>query len=874
MNIRIESWLQRRPEAKSGSSRRAPVLILALGFACLAGQAASFTAPSKTASSVSRTSDATALRISDSSGAPPVSAKTSAVTLPLSFEPNRGQADSRTRFLSRGGNYVLSLEPGAMVVTLSPPATAVQTVRPASIAREPRRADLRMRFVGANPSAQIEGVDRLPGNSNYFIGKDPALWRTDIPNYAKVLYREIYPGIDMVFYETSRRIEYDFVVRPGSDPNIIKLAFEGQDDLEITGDGDLLVTLNGMQVRQHRPTIYQLVDGSHRNVVGRWVHNGRHEVGFELQSYDRTQAVWIDPVLSFGTYIGGTGGEGAWSIAIDNSGNTYVAGATASINYPVAAAAQGNYAGGRDGFVGKLNADGTQLLYSTYLGGSLFEKANSLAVDAAGNAYVTGETWSADFPVTGALQGLIRGEQDAFVVKLNASGSALLYSTFLGGNDYDKAESVAVDAAGNAFVMGETWSSDFPTANAYQATNRGNCDVFVAKLNSAGNALVYSTYVGGSGNDNAPSRESASYFIGGGMAVDASGNAFVAGNTMSTDFPLVQPRRAVFGGGTHDAYVFKLNAAGTALLYSTYLGGNAFDAARAVAVDRFGSAYVTGLTSSSDFPTTLQVLQAAYKGGDSDGFVTKIGPDGLSIAYSTFLGGSDFDQGRGIAVDEGLNAFITGATLSLNFPMKRPLQSTLRGQYDAFVVKLNPPGAKLVYSTFLGGTLTENYLYVGDVKVDSAGAAYVSGATASLDFPTLNPIQSSFAGGDDDVFVVKLSDAQPSMTITMTAARYVIGDTIIANLRLRNPRSAPTAVRLKLWLKIPTVGDFVLLQGGLDGSFSSILPPNFDQALGPLVLPQVTSSSPPSGTWQFNASVTDPATGDLLNEYSTSFVVR
>ena len=843
---------------------RTPVLILALGFAGLAGHAASFPTLSKTAPSMSRKSAATV-------DVPPVQANTSAVTLPLSFEPNRGQADSRTRFLSRGGNYVLSLEPTAMVVTLSSPA-AVRTGRLASIAPEPRSADLRIRFVGADPAAQIEGVDQLPGKSNYFIGNDPALWRTDIPNYAKVIYRDIYPGIDMVFYEKSRRLEYDFVVRPGSDPNIIKLAFEGQDELEITGDGDLLVTLEGMQVRQHRPTIYQLVDGSPRNVAGRWVHNGRHEVGFELGSYDRTRAVWIDPVLTFGTYIGGMGGEGAWSIAIDNSGNTYVAGATASVNYPVAAAAQSIYGGARDGLVAKLNADGTQLLYSTYLGGSRFEKANSLAVDAAGNAYVAGETWSANFPVIGALQGALRGEQDAFVVKLNASGSALIYSSFLGGSDYDKAESVAVDAAGNAFVMGETWSSDFPTANAYQATNRGNSDVFVAKLNSGGNALVYSTYVGGSGHDNAPSRESAAYFIGGGMAIDASGNAFVAGNTMSNDFPLLRPVRASFGGGTHDAYVFKLNAAGTVLVYSTYLGGSAFDAARAVAVDRFGSAYVTGLTSSSNFPTTLQTLQAAYRGGESDGFVTKLGPDGALIVYSTFLGGNNFDQGRGIAVDEGLNAFITGATLSANFPMQRPLQSLLRGEYDAFVVKLNPPGAKLVYSTFLGGTRTENYLYVGDVKVDSAGAAYVSGATASLDFPTVNPFQTTFAGGDDDVFVVKLSDVQPSMTITMTAARYGIGDTWTARPRLRNPRSAPAAVHVKLWLKMPNGGEFVLMEAGGDGSLT--LPPGFDQTLGPLVLGTVTSSWPPSGTWEFNGSVTDPSTGDLLNQYSTSFVIR
>jgi hypothetical protein len=358
------------------------------------------------------------------------------------------------------------------------------------------------------------------------------------------------------------------------------------------------------------------------------------------------------------------------------------------------------------------------------------------------------------------------------------------------------------------------------------------------------------------------------------MAIDAAGNAFVAGNTMSADFPLVRPRRATFGGGTHDAYVFKLNAAGTALLYSTYLGGNAFDAARAVTVDRFGSAYVTGLTSSRDFPTTLQALQATYKGGDSDGFVTKLGPDGTAIVYSTFLGGNDFDQGRGIAVDGGLNAFVTGTTISANFLTRRPYQSLLRGEYDAFVVKLNPSGTKVAYSTFLGGTRTENYLYVGDVKVDATGAAYVTGATASLDFPTLNPIQPSNGGGDDDVFVVKLSDVQPSMTITMTAAQYAIGDTVTASLRLRNPRSAATAVRLKLWLRVPNVGEYVLLQGGLDGSFSSVLPPSFDQTLGPLVLGAVTSNSPPSGTWEFNASVTDPATGDLLDEYSTSFVIR
>jgi hypothetical protein len=394
----------------------------------------------------------------------------------------------------------------------------------------------------------------------------------------------------------------------------------------------------------------------------------------------------------------------------------------------------------------KLNAAGNALVYSTYLGGSADDGGNGIAVDGAGNAYVTGTTVSTDFPTANPLQATCAGISDAFVTKLNAAGNALVYSTYLGGSRYDVGNGIAVDGAGNAYVTGFTDSTNFPTANALQATFGGGVngeDAFVAKLNATGHALVYSTYLGGSDDE------------GNGIAVDGSGNAYITGRTLLSTFPTANSLQATFGGGFADAFVSKLNAAGNALVYSTFLGGSGDEAGKGIAVDGAGNAYVTGFTSSTDFPTT-NPLQATSGGGvyGEDAFVAKLNATGNALVYSTYLGGSGDDFGDGIAVDGAGNAYVTGSTDSTDFPTANPLQATCAGVSDAFVTKLNAAGNALVYSTYLGGSDGDG----GDgIAVDGAGNAYVTGFTSSTDFPTANPLQATYAGVSD-VFVTKVPD--------------------------------------------------------------------------------------------------------------------
>jgi hypothetical protein len=459
----------------------------------------------------------------------------------------------------------------------------------------------------------------------------------------------------------------------------------------------------------------------------------------------------IDPTLVYSTYLGGSGGEQALDIALDSAGNAYIAGFTNSTNFPTANAVQSANASFQDAFVSKINAAGTALVYSTYLGGNGNEQARGVAADSAGNAYVTGFTNSTNFPTANAFDATIGSNgDDAFVTKLNAAGSALVYSTYLGGSDSAEfGEDITVDSAGSAYVTGSTFSIDFPTVNPIQAANGGgSTDAFVSKFNAAGSALVYSTYLGGGGNE-----------IGEGLTVDSAGNAYVTGDTASTNFPTANPVQAA-SGGDQDAFVIKINAAGSALVYSTYLGGSAQDDGESIAVDSAGNAYVTGNTFSTNFPTA-NALQPVHGGGViQDAFVTKLNAAGNAFVYSTYLGGTGGEIGFGIAVDSAGNAYVAGGTGSLSsFPTANSLQCPSGGSQDAFLTKINAAGNAFVFSTYLGGAGTEN---ARGVALDSAGNAYIAGFTRSSNFPTVGAIQSAF-GGDasifGDAFVTKISDA-------------------------------------------------------------------------------------------------------------------
>ena len=556
--------------------------------------------------------------------------------LPLSFEANQGQTDPEVKFLSRGSGYTLFLTSNEAVLALR---KASQRPRNPNSKMEspylsPATALLRMRLAGASAEPRVLGLEELPGRSNYFIGNDPKNWRTDVATYAKVRYEDIYPGVDLVYYGNQGQLEYDFMVAPGADPRAIRLRFVeatrrvaqngrgGLRSLRIDPQGDLVLRIDGGQIRFHKPVVYQTTPdlgprtpGSRHVVDGRYVLRGEREVGFKVAAYDPKRPLIIDPTMSYSTYLGGSGQDIGRGIAVDANGSAYVTGFTTSSDFPKTDVS--SLKGYFNVFVAKLNAAGTKLVYSTYLGGSVYDFAGGTAVDSSGNAYVTGTTYSTDFPTTAnAFQGSTNASRvpDAFVTKLNASG-ALLYSTYLGGSLGEDGRAIAVDASGNPFVTGITISGDFPTANAFQSANRGGDDVFVTKLNASGSGLVYSTYLGGSGEDD-----------GVGIAVDSSGNAYVTGDSSSSNFPTKNLIQAAYGGGWTDLFVTKLNAAGSALIYSSYLGGSDQDFGRAIAVDSSGSAYLIGYTASTNFPTApiANPLQAANAGGGFDAFVVKV----------------------------------------------------------------------------------------------------------------------------------------------------------------------------------------------------------------------------------------------------------
>jgi uncharacterized repeat protein (TIGR01451 family) len=681
------------------------------------------------------------------SGPLPPEAKQRAIAsyakLPLHFEANQGQADEQVKFLARGSGYGLFLTSTESVLVLRKPEAAR-----AGEASCPRGV-LRLKLLGVNPLAAIEGREELPGKSHYFIGNDPKKWRTDVPQYARVNYRDVYPGVSLTYYGNQGQIEYDFVVSPGGDPKQIRLGIEGADEVRVDAEGNLVMSLPGGEVVEKAPVVYQEVDRTRKVVEGRFVLRGRGEVGFDVGRYEADRPLVLDPILVYSTYLGGSGADYGNGIAVDASGNVYVTGSTNSTDFPTANPLQSQCGsceiGGGDAFVVKLNASGSALVYSTYLGGNSSDQANGIAVDASGNAYVVGYTQSSDFPTANPLQAF-GGEQDAFVAKLNAAGSALVYSTYLGGNIWESGLGIAVDASGNAYVTGSTASTNFPTVNPLQseciACHYGG-DAFVAKLNAAGSALVYSTYLGG-----------ISLSEGRGIAVDASGNAYVT------------------GVGEGDAFVAKLNAAGSALVYFTYLGGSDSDTGQGIAVDASGNAYVTGHTYSTNFPT-VNPLQAAHGGDFSDAFVAKLNAAGSALVYSTYQGGNAPDEGSGIAVDASGSAYVTGSTASTNFPTANPLQATIGGVYDAFVAKLNTAGSALVYSTYLGGN---GFEHASGIAVDASGNAYVVGHTQSSDFPTANPLQASSNGGFWDVFVARISvSSSVDLFVTKTDGQATVG---------------------------------------------------------------------------------------------------
>jgi Beta-propeller repeat len=681
--------------------------------------------------------------------------------LPMGFEQNQGQIASKVQFVSRGGGAILFLTSNGAVLALNRRLSKDEqhgaNLR-TTTQQSATTSVVRLTFAGATPGAQAGGLEPLPGKSNYFIGNDPAQWRTNVPSYAKVRYSDLYPGVDLVYYANHGQLEYDLVVAPGASPRSIRLSLQGADRFEIGANGDLVLHTAGGEVLQRRPVAYQETRNGRRRVEARYVPIGEREVRIAVGSYNEGEPLILDPVLDWSTYLGGNGNDEGHGITIDGDGNVYVTGRMNSITFPVINSVPGSIqpanAGGDDAFVTKINAAGTAILYSTFLGGSGDDWGNGIAVDSAGNAYVTGQTTSTAFPRVsgGSIQSSSGGGQDAFVTKINPSGTAILYSTFLGGTDDDGGFGIAVDDAGDAYVTGYTSSATFPgiSGSSIQSVNRGGFgDAFVTKINPVGTAILYSTFLGG-----------AHFDAGQGIAVDGAGNAYVTGVTRSTTFPGVGGGsiQSTAGGG-QDAFVTKINAVGTALLYSTFLGGSGDDHGFGIAVDGVGNAYVTGQTGSSRFPgTSSSAIQPQYGGDPADAFVAKINSAGNAIVYATYLGGSSEDVGYAIAVDAAGNAYVVGTTNSSDFPVTSgiAIQPVFGGSNaNAFVTKIATTGNAMAFSTYLGGS--GGVVGLG-IAVDGAGSAYVTGLTTFPNFPgaSSSAIQPVFGGGDRDAFVVKL----------------------------------------------------------------------------------------------------------------------
>jgi len=662
--------------------------------------------------------------------------------LPVAFEPNAGQTDPSVRFLLRTQLGTFFFTPSEVVLAPSQAA--------------PGDIPLRMRFLDANPNPRIRGSVPRSATVNYLIGSDPERWHTGLSTHSEIRYEDLYPGVALAYSADGRPLKGTYTIAPGTDPQRIRWRYE-DGEASVDEAGRLQVRMgSGATLTEEAPIAWQEVDGRRAPVSARYSISADGSVGFAVGDYDRRWPLTIDPVIEYSTYLGGSIFDIAWSIAVDAGGHAYIAGYAASSNFPTVDPYQAGPGGQGDAFVAKFDPDGTPV-YSTYLGGSYLDYATGIAADAQGNAYVTGTTGSVNFPTKMAFQPAYAGSWDAFVTKLNADGSALVYSTYLGGSNqenYINAGSpgaIAVDGAGNAYVTGNTQSANFPTAQPFQPKLNGTVDAFVSKLSASGTTLVYSTFLGGERAE-----------TGWAVAVDYRGQAIVTGDTTSFAFPTAnafQPQCAPSFAQCWDAFVTRLSASGTALVYSTYLGGNDqeyIDRGMGIAVDGEGTAYVTGMTGSPNFPLR-NAYQAAY-GGQIDAFVARFGRRGKLLS-STFFGGSNSDVGYGVtvgvppaqpgSVPGGVH--VSGLTLSQDFPVADPIQGVLGGFEDPFVAKFTPSVNGLVYSTYLGGTDgREEYGSTG-IGLDAQGNVYMTGGSEATDYPTVNPYQPSPHGSYDVV---------------------------------------------------------------------------------------------------------------------------
>lgn len=734
----------------------------------------------------------------------------------LAFEKNEGQTDPSVRYLARAGGYSLYLTATKAVWVQNPR----QPSRPHPFGKKKNLIEkagvLWMELAGADPQCRCEGQESLPGTSNYFTGPS-SQWKTGIPQFAKVQFQNVYPGIDLVYYGAGENLEYDFIVHPRADPGQIRLKFEGGTHLWLEDSGNLSVEVGAGQVRLRLPSVYQPGLFGRQALAGRFVRRG-NEVGFQVGAYDTNRPLVIDPTLTvdYSTYLGG--GPAGFNhefqdMTVDPAGNAYLIESYSS-GFPTTPGVYKPTTSAYNVLIVKLNPTGTGVVYSTYLGGSTGDSGFAIAADSSGNAYVTGRAYSADFPVTpGAVQTVLGSSSgNAFVSKLNPSGTALLYSTFLGGSGFDLGNAIAVDPSGDAFVTGSTTSPNFPvTPGAFQtALPPGSEVAFVARLNPGATALVYSTYLGGASLTDAY-----------GIALDSSDNAYVTGYTNSPAFPVTPGAFQGSLAGPYNTFVTKLNPSGTALGYSTYLGGTAQDYGFAIAVDPAGDAYVTGLSLSTDFPVTPGAYQTAPGGA----FITEFNPTGTALVFSTFFGTPLGIRAYSIALDSAGEVFVSGSANSGGIPVTPgALQSTLAASSSAaFFTIFNPTGSALVYSTYWASNGPEDD--GAKMALDGAGGIYLAGSTYSTSLQTTaGAYQTSLSSAGEDMWASKFDYITPTPLVTPTATE--------------SPTSSPTST--------PTVTP--TLTPTSTPSFTPTPSATFTLTSTPTTTPSVTPTATPSLT--------------------------
>jgi uncharacterized repeat protein (TIGR01451 family) len=687
--------------------------------------------------------------------------------LPLTFEPNLGQTGAEVRYLSRGPGYNLFLTPSEIVLSLSRPVESSRTGKGRAGRRqmmsEVRRSTVRLKIVGAAPDPLITGREALPGTTNYLTG-DRSSWRTGVPHYRKVHYREIYPGVDLVFYGSQGQLEFDFRVAPGADLKSVGLQVEGADGISLDERGNLVLALNGGDVMLRAPLVYQEVDGRRVQLPGAYSVHEDNRVGFRVASYDRDKELVVDPVITYASYLGGTDssggvvwGEAATSVALDPGGNIIVVGYSDAVDFPTMNAFQPSNEGFSDAFVLKLDPPGSNIVFLTYLGGATGDDfAYRTVVDGNSNILLTGGTDSSDFPTLMAAQPTYGGAGsgfygDAFAAKLDSTGTTLVYSTYLGGDEDEEGWGVDVDSSGYGYFAG--WSDSFTikfpvTPGAFDTTMDDVGEGFIAKLTPAG-AMSYATFLGGSNDD----------WIND-IAVDGSGGMFITGGTMSADFPTANPFDPFYGGfGSRDGFVANLNASGTTLAYSSYIGGEDVDDAEAIDLDSTGNAYVTGRSASlfdSSFTGLVNCTGGQSINTSSSPFVIKVNPAGAR-SYLRFADEGSQSWGNDVAVDSLGRAHVAGGTFA--------------GGGKAYYVLVSADCNSIVDSLSFGGTWngTLDFQEAWGIALDSSGDPLLVGYTDSADFPTTSNAVKPFSEGPTDGFLVKLGpDTGPSADLAVT----------------------------------------------------------------------------------------------------------